>query len=392
LYAYSPTSDNSFCNYYKPFAKGGKWGQVFGDSIEYYRLATEINQDFDGNYFLTLSEDTLSKAGMAKVNTINGFCEIEASFISTGNQNLVLYEDDLFVNPRSFSVLPNGNYFMLTNYPDTMIVGMDTIVSPLGNGIHTTALKYYLEFGYMGYFVMFWTAEDYQFPETAYTELGSATWLPNDNILGFSDAQNILYEINDASEIVGELKFIETVEEVALVGDFMSEVPEVFISSADTILCKDYMESFELKGEPVGGYFEGVPLSDGNVFYSDSVDVGTYTVVYNYGPYTSSQNITVEQCVGIEELEAMGGLESSLYPNPVTTDNPMLKYRQIKAGNLQFTSYTLSGKLVEQIDLGHRSMGLSMETIDCSHYSNGVYIYKLVSGGMQQVKRFVIAR
>lgn len=394
LFTYSPPNDNSFCNYYKNLSKGGKWAAVFGDSIEYYRLATEINQDFDAGYFLTLSKDILSPAGgIAKINPFSGFCEIEASYISPDNQNIVFYKDDLFVNPRSFSILPNGNYFMLTNYPDTTIMGTDTLPSPFGNGKNTRALKYYLEFGYMGYFVMFWTVDDYQFPEAAYTELGSAIWMENDNILGFSDTNNMLYEINDQDEVTGEWMFSEPLTVCAVVEDLYPADPVVYITKIDTILCQDRMEMFQIEAMPEGGYFEGIPLTEDNIFYPDSVEAGTYTVTYNFGPVTTSMDIVVDDCkVGIEMLEAMGGLDSYLFPNPVNTQTPMLKYRQAKAGELWFETYDLNGKLIEQTNLGFRTMGLSAEPVNLSQYANGVYVYRMASGDMQQYKRFVIAR
>lgn len=405
LHTYSPASDNSFCNYYKTLNTGGKWAPVFGDSIEYYRLATEINQDMDAGYFLTMSKDTLTSAGgIAKINPFSGFCEIDVSFISPTSQNFVFYQDDLFVNPRSFSVLPNGNYFMLTNYPDTTIVGidtmimemdtalMDTLISPLGNGKTTRALKYYLEPGYMGYFTMFWTIDEYRFPETAYTELGSALWMPNDNILGFSDANNMLYEINDNDEVTGEWQFSEPLKVCAIVDNLYASEPVVYISKIDTVLCNNQMDMFQLEGVPEGGYFEGIPLSEDNVFYPDSVEAGTYTVTYHFGPVSASMEINVEVCSGIEDLQAMGGLDSYLFPNPVSIANPMLKYRQAKAGELQLQTFDLNGRQIEQIDLGFRSMGLSAETINLQHYENGVYVYRISSGDMQQYKRFVIAR
>lgn len=406
LYTYSPTSDNSFCNFYKDLNTGGKWASVFGDSIEYYRLATGINQDNDAGYFLTLSKDTLIPAGgIAKINPFSNFCELEENFVSPTNQKFVFYQDDWFVNPRSFSVLPSGNYFMLTNYPDTMIkrmdtmimeidtVLLDTIISPLANGKTTRALEYWFEPGsYMGYFTMFWTVDEFHFPEAAYTELGSAIWLPNEHILGFSDVNNTMYEINDTSGVTGEWTFNESLKVCASVNNLYSSEPLVYISEIDTMLCNNQMEMFQLVGVPEGGYFEGIPLTEDNVFHPDSVDAGTYTVTYHFGPVSASMDINVEVCSGIEDLETMGGLDSYLFPNPITIAKPMLKYRQAKAGELRLQIFDLNGRQIEQINLGFRSVGLSAETINLQHYKSGVYVYRLSSGDMQQYKRFVVAR
>jgi len=103
-------------------------------------------------------------------------------------------------------------------------------------------------------------------------------------------------------------------------------------------------------------------------------------------------DINVEVCSGIEDLENMGGLDSYLFPNPVSIANPMLKYRQAKAGELLFETFDLNGKQIEKINLGFRAMGLSAETINLQHYKSGVYVYRLSSGDMQQLKRFVVAK
>jgi len=397
LFTFSPPNPRptNFCPYYTGLNLSGKWAAVFGDNINYYRLATGIVQDEDNRYLLTLEKDTLNPAGIISVvSEIGRNCEVFSinPIPSSTNSQLILYQDDLFINPRSFSILPDGNYFMLSNYPDTMIMGIDTLIIPTGNGLTTRGMKYYLEFGYEGHFIMFWTVDEYRFPESAYTEMGSAIWMPNDHILGFSEANNTLYEINDTNEVTGEWQFSEALKVSSLVDDLYPDEIEVSINQMDTLLCNSNMEMFQLIGEPVGGFFEGVPLTDDNVFYPDSVEVGTYIITYNFGPLSSSIEITVDECPGIEELEAMGGLSSFLYPNPVQLANPMLKYRMAKAGDLQFEIYDLQGKLKEQMNLGYRSIGLSAETIDLSGYTNGVYVYRISSDNMQQFKRFAVAR
>jgi len=244
----------------------------------------------------------------------------------------------------------------------------------------------------MGYFTMFWTVDQFRFPEAAYTELGSALWLPNEHILGFSDTNNTMYEINDTSGVTGEWTFNEPLKVCAIVEGLYPSEPLVYISEIDTMLCNNQMEMFQLVGVPEGGYFEGIPLTEDNVFHPDSLEAGTYTVTYNFGPVTASMDINVEVCSGIEDLETMGGLDSYLFPNPVSVANPMLKYRQAKAGELLLQIFDLNGKQIEQINLGFRSMGLSAEIINLQHYESGVYVYRLSSGDMQQFKRFVVAR
>jgi len=397
---YSPMSENNLCQYFRALNKGGKYTAVFGDSIEYYRLASAIVQDFNKSYYLTMEVGTYyPDGGIANVNIDNGFCDNGFNFIGPTAQNFVFYEDDYFVNPRSFSVLPNGNYFMLSNYPDTTItvnpytLENDTIRSTTGNNINTRAQKYYLEFGYMGYFVMFWTVDDYNLPAAAYTEMDAAIWLPSDEMLAYSSTDKTLHQINEADAITGAMTFNEDIEPVALVEDFELTAPEVTIVNIDTLICNDQMEMYELQGMPAGGFFTGVPITNGNIFdptglFAEQV----YTITYNYGPYNASFEIEVEQCVSVNELMQMGGLDSDISPNPVVKNSAMLKYQLSEPGEVILQIINLNGQILKNENLGFRGTGISAEIINLNELSSGTYIYKLISNNMINTKRFNLVK
>lgn len=397
---YSPMSQDNLCNYYRPLNVGGKYATVFGDSIEYYRLASAIAQDLKKTYYLTMDSGALfPQGGITNVNITSSFCEIDVSFIAPNAENFVFYEDDHFVNPRSFSVLPDGNFFMLGNYPDTSIVvnpytlENDTITAINGNGITTRAQKYLLDFGYMGYFVMFWTIDDYNYPTTAYTEMGSAIWLPTDEMLGYSPTDKTLYQVTEEDEIIGAMTFNENVSPVSLVEDFENVAPEVTIMNIDTLVCNNLMEMYKLEGMPAGGYFTGVPITEGNIFDPTSLEVGqVYTITYNYGPYIASFDIEVDQCVSVNELMQMGGLDSDILPNPVITNSALLKYQLSTPGEVTLQVVNLNGQLVKNENLGFRRAGVSAEMINVANLPAGTYIYKLVSESMISSKRFNIVK
>ena len=397
---YSPMSENSLCQYFRELNKGGKYTAVFGDSIENYRLASAIVQDFNKSYFLTMDSGSyFPQGGISNVNIESNFCDIGFSFIGPNSDNFVFYEDDYFVNPRSFNVLPNGNYFMLSNYPDTSIVfnpntsANDTIIATTGNGVNTRAQKFYLEFGYMGYFVMFWTVDDYNLPAAAYTEMGSAIWLPSDEMLGYSPTDKMLYQIKDSDEITGAMQFNENVSPVALVENFEITTPEVTIMNIDTLVCNDQMEMYQLKGMPAGGYFTGVPVVDGNIFDPTDLEAGqVYTITYNYGPYVASFDIEVDQCVSINELMQMGGLDSEILPNPVIAESAMLKYQLSQPGEVTLQIVNLNGQLLKNENIGFRRAGITAEMINVGNLPSGAYIYKLISENTISSKRFNIVK
>jgi len=147
LYDWKPAEH---LNYFLDIPGGGDWSAVFGADAQHWRMATGVEQDADGSYMITYTNTIIGNAdggggfttfGVAKINAFNNS---EIFVISPQFPNMVVYPNAQYIEPRNFRVLENGNYFMMSN---TM------------NGDSTRIHRYFLEFGYMGYYTMFWNIE-----------------------------------------------------------------------------------------------------------------------------------------------------------------------------------------------------------------------------------------
>lgn len=360
---------------------GGIWSPIFGNDAKHWRIATGVNQDMDGSYFLTYTNTIIGNGGpngqttfgMAKINR---FTNAELFIISPESDQIVVYPENGFGNPRQMRVLDNGNYFMLSN----------TV-----NGDSTRVSRFFLEFGYMGYYIMFWTVDQCWMPQDANTDAGSGLILPNENCLAFSETNNLLYELDSATvtgsiEMSEDLEIIETTDNIYFQGS--DDVDAVFITASDEMICNN-METVTFEFIPEGGFIDS-ELVNGNTFDADSLTSGEYTFVYQYGFLTDSVTVTVDNCLSINELDEMGGINSKIFPNPVSGD-AVIRYEIMKGGDATIEIFDLQGRLIEMMDLGYQANGLNMIPFNAAAYQEGVYTYRITSSGMSQQKRFVVA-
>jgi hypothetical protein len=93
---------------------------------------------------------------------------------------------------------------------------------------------------------------------------------------------------------------------------------------------------------------------------------------------SASLTLTVDGCLGIEELEA----SISVYPNP-TNGLVTIQFDQFQ-GDYQIELIDAFGKVIEQ------KQSTSSETmIDLSNYATGVYTIKIASDEFNVLKRLV---
>lgn len=149
------------------------------------------------------------------------------------------------------------------------------------------------------------------------------------------------------------------------------------VFSGLTSFCKDDNTSKILtEGTPSGGTYIGAAIT-GNTFTANQAGQGSHIVLYtitgsNGCSNTAKDTLTVNACVGIEELTS--DVNFNVYPNPTTgvftldlTTSSDLK------GVLYITS--IDGKVVVNDVI--EGNGLVSKSINISHLANGIYYLKL---------------
>ena len=131
-------------------------------------------------------------------------------------------------------------------------------------------------------------------------------------------------------------------------------------------------------------------MSGGN-FDPQVAGVGTHTISYSYTETstgcmaTATDNVVVDVCIGIEEVE--GEINIKLYPNP-TSDVITLSISGIQE-SLELTVLNMEGQVIfsEKLPLE----GAVMEhKLNFSNYPAGVYYVRLAGEKTLKVERVVV--
>ena len=149
------------------------------------------------------------------------------------------------------------------------------------------------------------------------------------------------------------------------------------VFAGQTTFCKDDITTKVLtEGSPSGGTYIGAAISS-NTFSVNQAGQGSYIILYsivgsNGCSNTAKDTLTVNACVGIEELTESVGL--NVYPNP-TTGIFTLELNATANIDATLNITSIDGKLV----LTHKveGNGLITKSIDISGLANGIYYLKL---------------
>ncbi len=168
----------------------------------------------------------------------------------------------------------------------------------------------------------------------------------------------------------------------------VNPLPNVTIANfnPDTI-CSSSSAVTLPNGSPLGGVYSGTGVN-GGTFDPNTAGLGTHSVIYTYTDVNSCINsdstfITVEQCVGIDDLKNDLGI--LIYPNPntglFTIEKPMELDKEVNISLLDASSRVIIDKLIPK--------GQQKIEMDITSYSKGVYYLQLTIGDKVYVKQIL---
>ena len=139
--------------------------------------------------------------------------------------------------------------------------------------------------------------------------------------------------------------------------------------------------SFTLTGEsPAGGSFAGTGVVNG-MFNPSIAGAGVHLVVYSYTDMngctgTAQQNITVDDCLSLDDLEA---IYLSIAPNPAQQFFSIQSDQEVS----DVTLLGLSGRIVQRFNT-------NIGNYDISTLPTGMYIVRVSIDGQQLLRRLII--
>jgi hypothetical protein len=146
----------------------------------------------------------------------------------------------------------------------------------------------------------------------------------------------------------------------------VNQSPDIAFSPPLSTIC-DTAEAITLNNAtPFGGEFSGPGVLNG-VFDPSTAGVGIHTIVYtiseNGCTSAASQNITVDLCLGIEDLT----MNFIINPNPTNSSFYLTGFNE----NIKIKLYSPDGKLLFENEI------FENQPIDISNYPSGNYLLKL---------------
>lgn len=167
--------------------------------------------------------------------------------------------------------------------------------------------------------------------------------------------------------------------------------PAVTLSSFNTV-CVNWPVFPLSGGSPSGGTYGGPGVSAGN-FDPSVAGPGTHTITYIYTDGngcsdTATQTITVDGCLSLDEMNAIGSW--SVYPNP-SNGNVNIDLQLMNSDEVTFSVVNLVGQTVfsekKNLSAGMNNLFWNIEDV-----GNGVYMIRVTTSSGTLSKRIEIVR
>jgi hypothetical protein len=163
------------------------------------------------------------------------------------------------------------------------------------------------------------------------------------------------------------------------------EAPEVTLAVFENACIQDGQIPLS-GGTPTGGSFSGTNVTD-DIFDAAAAGVGTHNIVYTFIASNScsasiSQNITVEDCLGLPEAS---DIEVIISPNPA--NEVLFLNNTSNTGTLiSYTMFAENGQVVNET----KELKAGTNVINVSQMSAGVYFLQFTSESGSSIKKVII--
>jgi hypothetical protein len=117
--------------------------------------------------------------------------------------------------------------------------------------------------------------------------------------------------------------------------------------------------------------------------FGNSVALTTYTVGY--------YKITIAPAAGISTNKNNAFQLMQNYPNPVISNNTVIKYSSPAEGKAKICVYNITGLKESEKEFSVQRGDNNYE-LDASTLENGIYLYSLELNGQKQIRRMVVAK
>ncbi len=170
----------------------------------------------------------------------------------------------------------------------------------------------------------------------------------------------------------------------------VNSLPTVTLASFSSSPCAQASEFSLTGGLPAGGIYSGIGVDSVGVFHPGSagaVQGIIYTITdINGCSNSTSQNMTVHDCTGIEEIMSQGII---VYPNPCTNGSFSIAIKNANFTELLISILDIQGKEVFRT-LDKNTAANYTKQINISNLAKGLYYIRLSADAEVKIQKLIV--